>query len=103
MDLPYPVWGLVGGTLAELARWYGIREKLHEGRPVWATPGYWMITGLMVMAGAALVLMHEDSGVNMNSVLAVNLGASAPTILSAMLSSAPATQKVESAPLAPPE
>lgn len=98
MEVPQPVWGLMGGALAELVRWYGIRDELHKGWPSWATGGYWVITAVMVAAGGALVAMHQASGVGMNPVLAVNIGASAPTILSALLQSTPDVQAVEPSP-----
>ena len=71
----YPLWGLGGGIAAEAVRWIG----------------------------AGLVYMHQSSGVEMNPVLAANLGASAPTILSTLLKTAPMAQDVEpQAPLGSP-
>ena len=90
-----PLWGVAGGVIAELVRWYGIRDELHKGLPEWASRGYWVITTVMVLAGGFLVLMHQSSGVEMNPVLAVNVGASAPTILSVLLRGAPQALAVE--------
>ena len=100
----YPLWGLGGGIAAEAVRWYNIRYELYKGRPLWATGGgYWVITGVMTLIGAGLVYMHQSSGVEMNPVLAANLGASAPTILSTLLKTAPMAQDVEpQAPLGSP-
>ncbi len=93
--LPAPVWGIIGGALAEFARWYSIRDELHRGGPEWASVGYWCVTIVMILVGGLVVVMHAGSGVEMNPYLAANLGASAPTIISTLMNNAPRTQDVE--------
>ena len=94
--LPLWLWGAVGGAVAEVLRWYQMRETLYEGMPHWAADWkYWVVTVLMIGVGSVLVLMHQDSGTQMTSTLAVNVGASAPLFVSALLSKAPEVQHVE--------
>ena len=96
VTLPLPLWGALGGSLTELLRWYRLRESLHEGVPSWAADWkYWVPTLLMIGVGSLLVLMYQDSGIELTPLLAANVGASAPLILSNLLSSAPEAQHVE--------
>ena len=96
VTLPLPLWGAVGGSLAEVLRWYRVRDSLHEGVPDWASDWkYWVPTLLMIGVGSLLVLMHQGSGIEMTPTLAVNVSASAPLIVSALLTSAPEAQHVE--------
>ena len=96
MELPLWVWGLAGGAGAELLRWFRIRDQLHAGMPDWAkSPWYWVVTTLMVACGAGVVLMYQSSGVELNSVLAVNIGASAPLMLSSLSSQVPPLTRVD--------
>lgn len=95
------VWlGVAGGGLAELLKWYGIREQLHEGVPKYAKSWlYWIVTVVMVVTGGFLVFVHRLAGngdqndTGMNPFLALNVGATAPLILGALTKGfgAPAT------------
>ena len=78
--------GLAGGAAAELLKWYGIRESLHEGLPDYAkTVAYWLVTAAMVGAGGLLVFVHQASAdIKLSPLLALNIGASAPLILGAL-------------------
>jgi hypothetical protein len=70
--------GIIGGALAELLKWYQLRES--PNFPVYATTfRYWLITALMIIAGGILAVVH---GVNATEpLLAVNIGVSAPLII----------------------
>ena len=76
--------GLLGGAAAESVKWYGVREDLYKGMPDYAKSwGYWVITLIMVVFGGVLVLAYQHSeGVKLNLLLAFNIGASAPLIIS---------------------
>ena len=95
MDAPLWVWGLAGGAGAELLQWFRVRDQLHAGMPDWAKSGSWVVTTLMVACGAGVVLMYQSSGVELNSVLAVNIGASAPLIISSLSSQVPPLTRVD--------
>lgn len=84
------VYGAFGGVLAEFLRWFDLREKLAESCPKFARSWvYWLLTLGMVVIGGILVVVYMHSGVSFNSFLALNIGASAPLILSRMSRHAP--------------
>lgn len=78
--------GIVGGGLAELLKWYQLRES--PNLPTYATsPVYWIVTGLMILAGGVLALVQ---GVDATKpLLALNVGISAPLILKGLAAAAP--------------
>ena len=78
--------GLAGGIATEALKWFHVREELHKGIPDYAKSWpYWSITAIMVFMGGGLVLVYLASeGVDLNPILAVNIGASAPLILGAL-------------------
>lgn len=81
MELPLYVWGLFGACGPEAYRWYLSRE---HPLPPWAKElKYWLITTVMIAFGPILVLMYEASGATLTPILAFNIGASAPLLVSA--------------------
>ena len=81
MELPLYVWGLFGARGPEAYRWYLSRE---HPLPPWAKElKYWLITTVMIAFGPILVLMYEASGATLTPILAFNIGASAPLLVSA--------------------
>ena len=83
--------GLAGGFAAETLKWYRIREELHEGIPDYAKKWqYWSVTGIMIFLGGGLAYAYEKSGsVELSILLAANIGASAPMIVSAVVGQIP--------------
>lgn len=76
------IYGVLGGSFAEMLGIYKLRREIPESRPIWLTsPFYWIITGLMILTGGALVTVYLKSGVSLNALLALNIGASAPLIV----------------------
>ena len=81
MELPLWLWGLLGACGPEVYRWYLVREV---PLPTWAKEvKYWVITVAMIAFGPVLVLMYETSGATLTPVVAFNIGASAPLLISA--------------------
>ena len=91
MELPLWAYGVFGGISAEVLRWFRIRDQLHQGMPDFAKSlGYWIVTAGMVAMGGFLVHMYDDSsGVQLNRLVAFNIGISAPLLLAALSSQAP--------------
>lgn len=89
MDLA--VWGFVGGVAAEGLRWFRIRDELHKGVPAWGKSWlYWIVTAVMSLIGAGLVWAYDSAGdVQLNPIVAINIGASAPLIISRVTSQLP--------------
>ena len=73
--------GCFGGFLAELVRWWNLRESLdlpaYAGR--WT---YWLITVLMILAGGILAWLQRVPPDQL--LLALNVGVSAPLIVMAL-------------------
>lgn len=87
MEWPLLVASVFGGCAPEALRWYRIRE---ESMPDWAKrPRYWVITAVMVAFGPVLVWVYQSSGVEMNPVVAFNIGASVPLAMTTMASQPP--------------
>ena len=83
--------GVLGGGLAELVKWYKIKDSANIGDYKNGAI-YWVITILMILAGGALAWIWSLMG-NINAILAVNVGASAPLIIAGVLNTPPPTPK----------
>lgn len=83
-------YGVLGGALGELLGLFRMRKDLAAEFPVYLKSGwYWSITLLMILAGGVLVVVYLKSGMLLNPLLAVNVGASAPLILGSLGSQMP--------------
>jgi hypothetical protein len=78
--------GALGGALAELLKWFQLREA--EVWPAYAkSTGYWIITVLMVLSGGLLASVYGlDPG---KGLLAMNVGITAPLIIKGLAAAAP--------------
>ena len=85
------LFGLGGGISAEVLKWFRIREELHTGIPDYAKEWpYWFVTSIMIVMGGGLAFAyHVSSEVRLSPILAINVGASAPLILSALAAQSP--------------
>ena len=83
--------GLAGGFAVETMKWFRIREQLHEGLPEYATSWpYWAATGVMIGLGGVLALAYQASeDVQLSPILAINIGVSAPLLLSTLAQQVP--------------
>jgi hypothetical protein len=78
--------GVLGGALAELLKWYLLRES--ENPPAYLRSGfYWVITALMALAGGVLAIIQKIE--TSNILLALNIGISAPMILKGLAAAIP--------------
>lgn len=83
-------WGLLGGALPEFIKIYKLREVPKGERPHWlGSPFYWSSTGVMVVLGGALPALYASFGTELNPLLAINLGASAPILIERIVGSVP--------------
>jgi len=80
------LYGVIGGGLGELLKWYAMRESPNLPEYI-RSPFYWVVTFLMILAGGGLVLIQ---GVSPESPwLAINVGITAPLILKGFASAVP--------------
>jgi len=87
-------YGVLGGALAELLKWYQLRESPNTP-PYLGSAKYWVLTVLMALAGGLLAAVQNVS----NPLLAINIGISAPLILKALAAVTP-SQPPQAAPTA---
>ena len=89
--------GVGGGIAVEILRFYRIRDDLHKGAPDWSKSWlYWAVTLAMIALGGVLVGLYESSGdVELNGLLAFNIGASAPLIIANLTDRAPSGLRVD--------
>ncbi len=80
------LFGVLGGILGELLKWYTLRES--PNLPAYLrSPFYWIVTILMALAGGGLVLIQ---GIQADQPwLAINIGITAPLILKGFASAVP--------------
>lgn len=89
-------YGVVGGLFAELLGLYKLRHLAKAEYPAWIKAvSYWVITLGMVVGGGALVCIYLASGVDMQPIIAVNIGASAPLILGSLTAQVPPAGKID--------
>ncbi len=75
-------WGVFGGVGVEIVGVFAIRHNKPEDFPHWVkSPAYYIIAGIMVLFGGGFALAYALSSVNMNPILAVQIGASTPLLL----------------------
>ncbi len=83
-------WALFGGLVAELLGVFELRHKVPADLPYWLrSKFYWWTVVGMILAGGILALAYVRSGMQLNALLAINVGASAPLALRQAISSAP--------------
>lgn len=83
-------WALFGGLVAELLSVFELRHKVPADLPYWLrSKFYWGTVIGMILAGGILALAYLRSGMQLNALLAINVGASAPLALRQAISNAP--------------
>jgi hypothetical protein len=88
----WPIFGVAagGGALAELLKWYQLREAT-----TWPSyvrhPAYWLLTAAMIIAGGLLAVLYGTA--DKQALLVVNIGVSAPVIIRALASNQPPSER----------
>jgi hypothetical protein len=83
--------GVVGGVFGELVNLFKLRQQPVNLLPVWIRSlWYWTVTVMMILSDGGLVAIYLGSRIPVAPILAVNIGASAPLILGALVAQVPA-------------
>ena len=77
-----PGWG----AFAELLGWFKLRQQIPS---VPSGFSYWIITGLMILAGGVMVVAYLRSNIPLNPLLSINVGAATPLIIGSLVAQAP--------------
>lgn len=91
--------GCFGGVLMELLKWYNLRDSPHLPHYI-KRPRYWICTAAMILAGGLLTTFYGIKDVE--ALLAVNVGASAPLLISSLARSFPQNLPAERSVLSKP-
>ncbi len=88
--MAYVLWGCFGGLLGNLIRLVQVANTPKQQRPpIVSDPWYHLQVVILAIMGGVFVLMYHVSGVQLNAILSVNVGASAPIIAQNFLASVP--------------
>jgi len=78
------LYGLLGGLLSEVLGLFRLRQQAPADLPRWFKSWfYWATTG------GGLAVIYLRSGISVQPILAVNVGASAPLLIGSVLGQAP--------------
>jgi hypothetical protein len=81
------LWGIAGGVLAQFIELWKFRENAPEELPKFLKSFfYWAMTIIMVLIGGFLVYIYNITGSNLSTMLAINIGATAPLLISELTS-----------------
>lgn len=84
------MFGMLGGFLAEFFGWFKLRKILHTSCPDFAESKiYWILTLGMIVVGGIIVFIYIESGFHFQTLVAVNVGATAPLLLEGMIKQTP--------------
>lgn len=76
------IWGLLGGVASEVSGVYELRRQDPSNWPSYMRMlSYWLVTAVMACLGGVLAYAYAESGIQVEPILAINVGASAPLIL----------------------
>lgn len=90
--------GMFGGLSVEILFWWSRRDASGDSFPPYAKQySYWIATILMIIFSGVLVWLYQRSGIDLKPIVAFNIGASTPSIISALTKAAPPTVKVDDA------
>lgn len=89
------IGGLIGGFLGDFLGWWKLRTCAPHKLPYYLkSPFYWCLTVVMWLLGGILAVAYGTQQIN--AVLAVNLGISAPLILENLASTVPKLSDISS-------
>jgi hypothetical protein len=82
------IWGVVGGFCSEILSLYRVRYSEEIPKYI-KSIFYWVVTVFRILCGGLLVVAYIRSEVILNAILSINVGASAPLAIGALISNTP--------------
>jgi hypothetical protein len=80
------IYGLVGALLAEFAYWARFQRTFQKERPAHASSWfYWLVAAGWIVIGSFLPWVYIKMSVNVNFLLCIHAGATAPLTLNQFL------------------
>lgn len=90
------LYGVAGGLFAELLGLFKLRRQSSSDFPHWLKSlFYWMVTLCMILAGGVLCIIYTKAGIELNPLVALNIGASAPLIIGSIVAHAPQVGRID--------
>jgi len=84
------VWGAFGGFCAEAIGIIELRRAAARELPDFLRSWfYWACVAILVGMGGGLAAAYDSSGESISTILAVNIGASAPLLVKGLMGQAP--------------
>lgn len=85
-------WGFFGGFGAEASVVFALRHRRLKDFPHWLKSWpYYAVALVMMIIGGGIALAYGSSGITLNAILAIQIGASAPLILRKLAEAIPET------------
>ena len=86
------MWGLFGGLGAEVSVVFAFRHRGPKEFPHWLKSWtYYIVAFAMVIFGGGIAVAYARSGITLNAILAIQIGASAPLIFRKLTETVPET------------
>lgn len=84
------IFAILGGVSINLCRYFELCKSDNEGEKEFAKrPVYWFQFIFTAILGGVFSAAYKSSGVELNAILDIQIGASAPLILKSLASSLP--------------
>lgn len=82
-------WALFGGAFSELLHWASLKKNTKRFPIYFHSAIYWVITVLMIAAGAVFAVAVDLSGTTLTPLTAIVLGYSAPSLVQRVAKAVP--------------
>lgn len=77
------IYGLLGGLIAELLYWTHFQKTFHKKKPeLFSSRFYWICAIIWIIIGGFVPWIYLKMEVNVNFLICMHLGATAPVTLS---------------------
>lgn len=82
-------FAVFGGFALNALRLFDLHSRSQAERDALLNRIYWLQFVVLPFIGGGVAIAYDTSGIHLNAILAINIGASAPAILKSFASAAP--------------